>query len=151
MKVVLKRTSRGSLLAESVVAIAVMLPVTILTVLIALEASHAFILSRGMTEGAVIAARALSYEYKTNKSVVTDSDAQQAIFSNIRMANLIHDNSQIQIVNWQLTDEPKTVTVKVTYIPGAGTPPLPPFPTVPCIDLPGSYRICQFVTYRLKE
>ncbi len=151
MKGLTDRRSRGSVLCESVVAIALMVPLTVLTILVALEASRAFVISEGMTQAAVLACRAIAYEYKTNKAIVTDSQSQQSIFSNIRIANTVHSNSQFKITGWNLTQNPKTVTVQATYIPGDGTPPLPAFPSNDVLNLGSTFRISQTVNYRLNE
>jgi hypothetical protein len=151
MKRLKARKNRGSILIESVVAIASIVPLTVLTILVALEASRAFTISGELTQGAVLTCRALSREYRTNREIVTSTVAQQAIFSNVRIANLIHSNSQFEIAGWNLTQAPKTVTVKVTYISGAGTPPLPAFPGTRVLNLGSLFRISQAVTYRLYE
>lgn len=126
------KRSSGNVLIEAVVGIALILPISVLSILVALEASHAFVISRGMTEGAGLAQKALAMEYRTNKNVVTDSNVQQSIYSNIRIRDLIHDNSQFEIDRWNLDTDPKTVSVRISYIPGAGTPPLEPFQEVDC-------------------
>lgn len=151
MKTLTNRSNRGSVLSESVVSVALMVPLTVITILVALEASRAFVISEGMTQAAVLACRAIAYEYKTNKSIVTDPEAQQSIFSNIRIINMVHSNSQFKIAGWNLTQDPKTVTVQTTYIPGEGTPPLPAFPSTGTLNLGSAFRISQTVNYRLSE
>jgi|AGTN01.1.fsa_nt_gi hypothetical protein len=146
-----QRKTRGSVLIESIISIALMVPITVITILVALEGSRAFVISQGMTEAAVLACRALSYEYKTNRTIVTDADAQQAIFTNIRIANMVHSNSQFEIAGWNLTQAPKTVTVKATYLSGYGNPPLPKFPSTGTLNLGGAFKITQAVTYRIQE
>lgn len=145
------RTSRGSVLIESVVAIALMVPLTVMTVLVALEGSRAFVISGGMTEAAASACRALAREYKTNRTIVTDSAAQQAIFSNIRIVNMVHSNSQFEIEEWNLAEVPRTVTVRVKYISGAGTPALSQFPGTGMLNLGSAFQISQTATNRLQE
>ncbi len=138
-------------MVESVVAVSYMVPLTVIITLVALEASHAFFIAGGMTEAAVIAGRALSSEYKVNRAIVNDTAAQQSIFSNIRTTNLVHSNSQFEVIAWNLAQEPKTVTVKMTYISGAGNPPLPPFPSTGTLNLGDAFKISQAITYRLQE
>lgn len=145
------RNNRGSVLIDAVVSIALMVPLTVIAILVALEASRAFVLSGGMTQAGVLACRALSYEYKTNRAIVTDTAAQQVIFTNIRILNMVHSNSQFEILGWNLAQNPKTVTVKVTYIPGAGTPPLSNFPSTGMLNLGSAFQVSQAVTYRLHE
>ena len=120
------------------------------TLLVSLEATHAYVIARGLMEGAMLSSRALASEYRQNPNIVSDTTAQQNIFSNIRLSNLIHDNSQFQIVNWQLDTDPKTVCVRVTYIPGAGDPALPAYPSIDPLGLGGGFRISQTSTYRLR-
>ncbi len=145
------RGKRGSVLIESVMAASVMVPLTVVIILVALEASHAFFIAGGMTQASVLTCRALASAYRTNREIVTDTLAQQQIFSNIRLPNLVHSNSQFEIASWNLAQAPKTVTVRVTYISGVGTPPLPTFPSTGTLNLGSLFRVSQTITYRLHE
>lgn len=151
MKSVRTRIKKGSILCETVALIGLMLPIVLATIFVAIEASRAFTISRGMTEAAVLTCRALARNYKTDSDLVDDISAQQEIFSSIRIANLVHDNSQFEITNWNLSNQPYTVTVKVTYIPGAGEHQLSTFPTNSPLNLPSTFQVAQAVTYRLEE
>lgn len=145
------RRKKGSVLVESVIAISIILPLTVSIILVALEVTHAFFIAGGMTQAAVLACRALASEYRINRAIVTDTAAQQSVFNNVRIPNLVHSNSQFEILGWNLAQDPKTVTVKITYISGAGTPPLAPFPSTGTLNLDSLFRISQAITYRLHE
>ncbi len=151
MKSLKRRKTQGSVLVESVIAISIILPLTVAIILVALEATHAFFIAGGMTQAAVLTCRALASEYRINRAIVTDAAAQQSVFNNVRIPNLVHSNSQFQILGWNLAQDPKTVTVKVTYISGAGTPPLPAFPSTGTLNLDGLFQVSQAITYRLHE
>lgn len=151
MKTRMARRRHGSVLIESVIAISIILPLTVVIILVALEATHAYFIAGGMTQAAVLTCRALASEYRINRLIVSDTAAQQSIFSNIRIANLVHSNTQFQITQWNVAQDPKTVTVKITYISGAGTPPLPSFPSTGTLNLGSAFQISQAITYRLHE
>lgn len=146
-----RRNSRGGILAETVAGMALVLPIMVVVIFVSLEAGYAFVITRSMNEGANLAARSLANEYLSNKNIDTDTTAQQAIFSNIRIPQMIHANSQFEIVAWNTTQVPKTVTVRVSYLSGAGTPALPPFPNPDFLGLGNAFVIKSAATYRLVE
>jgi len=106
-----------------------------------------------MNQGAMIAARSLAEEYLVNNDIANDSAAQDAIFSEIRLKDMISDNSQFTIPNggWQTASDPKTVTVVCTYLPGVGNPANPPFPNPDILGLGGNFKISMSATYRILE
>lgn len=148
-----KLACRGQVgtIAEAVTALALFVPVFVVVVYVTIQATNAYVIAENMTQGAQTAARALSEEYRMHPNIVTDTNAQQAIFYNIRIPKMISSNSQFSIPNngWQTAVEPKTVTVIVTYIPGAGSPPLPPYPNPNLLNMSSAFRIAIPATYKL--
>lgn len=138
-------------IAEAVTALALFVPILVVVIYATIQATNAYVIAENMTQGAQTAARALSEEYMLHPSIVTDSAAQQAVFYNIRIPKMISSNSQFSIPanGWQTAVEPKTVTVIVTYIPGAGSPPLPPYPNPNILNLGSTFRIAIPATFRL--
>ena len=129
------------------------MPIIVLVIFVALEAGYAFVLAKSLSEGAGMASRALAYEYRANPQIATDSTSQQAIFSRIRIENVISGNEQFEIPSggWQVSAEPKTVTVVVKYLPGKGSPALPAFPDPDPLNLGSAFTVAVTSTYRLQE
>lgn len=146
------RNSHG-MLAEAVSALALLLPLIVLIIFVAIQGSNAYVIARHMNQGAQIAARSLAEEYLVNKDIENDTSAQQAIFSEIRLKDMISANSQFSIPanGWQTQNDPKTVTVVCTYIPGVGNPPNPSFPNPDILGLGSNFTISMSATYRLIE
>lgn len=148
-----KSRNASGMLAEAVSSLALLLPLIVVIVFVAIQGSNAYVIARHMNQGAQIAARSLAEEYRTNKDLDTDTNAQNAIFSQIRLKDMIASNTQFTIPSggWQTNTDPKTVTVICTYIPGAGNPALPPFPNPNILGLGASFKISMSATYRLVE
>lgn len=147
------RRQSGMLLAEAVSILALFLPLIIFVLFVTMQASQAYLIARNMNQGALLAARELAEEYRTNSDIVTDTVATQAVFSQVRIEKMISSNEQFKIPSngWQTTSNPKTVTVIVTYIPGVGSPPNPSFPSPDFLGLGSAFRISQPATYRIIE
>lgn len=148
-----KNRNRSGMLAEAVSSLALLLPVMLIIVFVAIQGSNAYVIARHMNQGAMIAARSLAEEYLVNNDIATDTAAQDAIFSEIRLKDMISDNSQFTIPNggWQTASDPKTVTVVCTYLPGVGNPANPPFPNPDILGLGGNFKISMAATYRILE
>lgn len=148
-----RRRNSSGMLAEAVSSLALLLPVMLIIVFVAIQGSNAYVIARHMNQGAMIAARSLAEEYLVNNDIVTDTAAQQAIFSEIRLKDMISSNSQFSIPSggWQTATDPKTVTVVCTYIPGAGSPPNPPFPNPDILGLGANFKVSMEATYRILE
>lgn len=147
------RRSKGAILVEASSAMVVMFPLLVLVIFVTLEASYAYVIGRNMNNAAFLAARALGNRYQQNPNIVTDTAAQQAIFSSIRIPNMVSGNGQFQIppgnAGWNTASSPPTVTVVVTYTPGMGTPALPAFPNPDPLKLGAAFRISSSASYRL--
>lgn len=146
-----RRRNQAGSLVEAICGFALLFPLLVLIVFVTIEASQAYVIGRYMNEGATMAARALAEEYHYNHNLPSDAATQQAIFSNIRIQNMISSNQQFQVSaqDWQTTNDPKYVTVHVTYIPGVGNPPNPPFPNPNILNLGSAFAITVSSTYRL--
>lgn len=124
--------NNGFMLVEASISLALLFALTVLVILVAIEASKAYFIGRNMTEGAEIAARALATAYHNDPSCNVDG-TQNAIFTSIRIPNMINNNAQFTITQWNTTPNPPTnpkiVTVQVDYVAGGGSPPLPQYPS----------------------
>lgn len=152
MKRVVIYRQRGAMLAEAACSFALIFPLLILVIFVTIEASYAYTIGSNMNQAASLAARALAVYYQTNPEVVTNTSQQQAIFSNIRIPNMVSGNNQFSIPSggWNLTSSPPTVTVIVQYLPGQGSPPLAPFPNPDPLNLGSAFVISVPATYRLQ-
>lgn len=147
------RKQSGMLLAEAVSIMALFLPLIVLVVFVSIQASQAYVIARNMNQGALLAARGLAEEYRKDPDIVTNKSKQDAIFYQVRIDEMISSNEQFSIPKdgWQTASNPKTVTVVVTYLPGAGNPPNPAFPNPDILGLGNAFRIAMPATYRLSE
>jgi len=147
------RRQSGMLIAEAVSILAIFLPILMLMLFVTMQASQSYLIARNMNQGALLAARGLAEEYRTNPKIKTETTAQEAIFTQVRIEKMISSNQQFSIPTdgLQTTSEPKTVTVIVTYLPGVGSPPNPSFPNPDFIGLGSAFRISQTATYRIFE
>ncbi|MBS1996795.1 MAG: hypothetical protein JSS86_10810 [Cyanobacteria bacterium SZAS LIN-2] len=147
------RSTRGTTLSEAVMSLATLTPVLLAVTLVVIEASKVYSIEASMKNGANLAAASLANYYHTNPGVVTDPDAQQQVFNNIRISQMIASNSQFSIPagGWNLTANPPRVTVLCTYLPGQGSPALPAFPTIDPLKLGSRFTISESATYALKQ
>lgn len=147
------RDERGGMLAEAAAAVAILFPLLLVVLFVALEASFAFNIGRSMTEGSSLAARTLATRYRTNPEIVTDQSQQQSIFQKIRIPTMISSNRQFTIPanGWKLSGTASTVTVVVTYLPGEGSPALAAFPHFDPLNLTQAFRISSTSTFRLQQ
>lgn len=138
------------MLAETISALSIIAPIMLMMIYAVVEASQAYLIASAMNNGAALAARALADYYQTNPEVVYTNSEQQAIFSNIRINGKIADNSQFTIPagGWNLSSNPPTVTVVCSYLPGKGSPSLPPYPALDPLKL-GSFIVSSSATYSL--
>lgn len=134
-------------------SLATLTPVLLAATLVVIEASKVYSIGTSMMNGANLAAASLANYYHTNPAVVTDTYAQQQVFNNIRISQMIASNRQFSIPpgGWNLTANPPRVTVVCTYLPGQGTPALPAFPTVDPLKLGSKFTISESATYALKQ
>jgi len=153
MKVLVRSRCRGTGLAETAASLALFLPVLITIAFVVIETSYAYTIAENMNVGAALAARGLAQEYQLDPGVTTNTTEQAAVFSGIRITNMINSNSQFSIPSgssgWNTSATPPTVTVKVKYISGGGSPALPTFPNPDPLGLGATFTISSTATYRL--
>lgn len=146
-----RRRENGAVLAETLAVIGVYFPIIVLAIFVVIEATYAYTIARNMNNAAFLAARALAVAYRTNPGIATDEAAQQAIYSTIRIPSMVTGNAQFTTEDgWDLGSTPPAVTVTVQYLPGQGTPALPPFPRPDLLNLGAHLKIAGHCTYRLQ-
>ncbi|MDZ4834601.1 MAG: hypothetical protein SGJ27_12555 [Candidatus Melainabacteria bacterium] len=147
------RRNQSGMLTEAVSSLLMFIPLLVVVILVTIQATQAYLIAKNMSRAAQIAARSLAEEYKSNSKLATDSSAQQEIFDNIRIPQMVSSNQQFAIPKngWQTTVEPKTVTVVVTYISGVGTPVNPPYPNPNILNLSSAFRISADSTFRISK
>lgn len=149
-----KRPVSGGVLIEATVAFFIFFPLILLVLLVSVEASQAYLINQAMTNGAYMAATGLSDYYQIDPDIATNTVLQQAVFSQIRLPNMINSNSQFSIPSgtsgWNTTSNPPTVTVVVTYLSGQGSPPLPSFPNPDPLNLGSIFKISASSTCSLQ-
>lgn len=148
-----RRSPGGMTLSEAACALGLLTPVLLFVSLVVIEASRAYVIGTAMVNGAALAARSMAEYYRTNPEVAVTTSKQQAIFTNIRIPNMISSNSQFSIPagGWNLTATPPRVTVVVTYLPGQGSPALPSFPSIDPLKLGSNFVISESATYALQQ
>jgi hypothetical protein len=131
---------------------ALLFPILLMVIYVALQASYAYVIAQNMNEGAYLAARALAVGYRFNPNLPNDTTSQQTIFSRVRITNFVASNSQFSIPSngWNMST-PATVTVKCRYLSGQGSPALPTFPKPDLLGLGSAFVIESNATYRLQQ
>lgn len=140
------RRKNGAVLAESVLAVSIFVPIMVVLLWAVMEVCYAYVIGIQMTEAARVAARSLADEYLKNRSVISSSSRQNAILANIRIPMMVEDNEQFTIHSWEPKGECRTVTVSCRYIPGVGSNPLPPFPCPDFFGLGGKLEVSSLAT-----
>lgn len=148
-----QRRNQCGMLTEAVSSLMLFIPLLVMLILVTIQATEAYLIAKNMSRAAQIAARSLAETYKSNSQIATDSSAQQAIFDNIRIPQMVSANSQFSIPanGWQTTAQPKTVTVVVTYISGVGSPANPPYPNPNILNMSSLFKISADSTYRIPK
>jgi archaellum component FlaG (FlaF/FlaG flagellin family) len=147
------RRNQSGMLTEAISSLMMFIPLLVVVILVTIQATQAYLIAKNMSRAAQIAARSLAEEYKSNSQIVSDSSAQQAIFNDIRIPQMVSSNQQFYIppTGWQTTVEPKTVTVVVTYISGVGSPANPAYPNPNILNLSSAFRISADSTFRIAQ
>lgn len=140
-----KRNQRGLTFAEVAGALALFLPVVVLSVFVVIEATIAYQISRDLQIAASLAARALAESGGT-----TSSSQQSMILSNITVGNHVVDPSQFYAVQWNKGFTPPCVTVYVQY-KSTGAQQPPPFPRPDPLKLGSQFILKSQATYRLQH
>jgi Flp pilus assembly protein TadG len=133
--------------------LAAFVPILFVIILVIIESSFAYNISRNMNIAAALAARGLAAQYELDSGLPSNTTEQQAVFSGIRITNMVNSNNQFTIPNgsagWNTGATPPTVTVKVKYLSGQGSPALPSFPNPDPLGLGSAFVIQSTATYRL--
>jgi hypothetical protein len=114
-----------------------------------MEASKAYLIKEGLSQGAREAARNLAIAYGQNNSIQNNRSQQDAqIFSNIHINQIINASAQFQDPVWDANGIPPTVTVTVDYTSGQNG--LPVFPAVGPLNLGNNFHLSATSTYRIE-
>jgi Flp pilus assembly protein TadG len=142
------RSRKGALLAEGVAAMAILLPILIVVLFVAIEASHAYLIKSSLSEAAREASRGLAVEYGKNPAIATDRSMQDSrVFDRVRIYNMVADSAQFDNPVFKTTADPPTVEVRVKYT--GGQYGLPPFPNPDPLNMGDSLIIAGHAGYRL--
>jgi len=150
-----RRRARANSLIEVVVCATVFCPILLLIAFVCVETVSAYLIAIDMDSAAHLTARALARAYSLDPSVAKNRSTQQKIFKNIRIPNRVNSNEQIAIVEWDTSPrlrryaKPTFVKVSVTYLPGAGDPPLPQFPILDPLHIASDFLISSSATFKL--
>ncbi|MBK7840930.1 MAG: pilus assembly protein [Candidatus Obscuribacter sp.] len=125
------RRPSGGVLVEAVLSSCFFVPLIVFLIWGVLEVSFAYVIGVNMTEASQLAARALADEFTKNPRVAQSEQLQQQVFERIRIPNMVSCNEQFEIPagGWVTKTLPRSITVNCTYLPGAGNPALPLFPS----------------------
>ena len=143
-----RRRSKGAVLVEAVLAIAIFVPIMVVIVWAVLEVSFAYIIATNMNEASHLAARALADEFLRNPSIVHDNKTQARILSTVRIPGMVATNEQFSFPPgaWVVTSVPRSVSVQCTYLPGVGDPPLALFPNPDILNIRSHLNIQSSAT-----
>lgn len=146
-----KKRRRGAVLAEAVSSLALLFPVIVLSLFVMIESTYAYTIARNMKNAAFLAARQLAKEYKSYNGITSDTAAQDAIYSQIRIPLMVTGNAQFSVPSggWQTGANPPSVTVEVRYLSGQGSPALPQFPHPGILNLGNNYVVAARASYCL--
>lgn len=139
---------KGSAIAELAAAIAIVLPLVVTVIYVAVEAAQAYTISNCLANSAQRAARQLAINYGQD-SVSAMANTSQ-VFNQIQYLNIVNDASQFSIPSggWNTTTNPSTVTVIVTY--HSNQHGCPPFPNPDPLQLGSSFVLSSRATSRLE-
>lgn len=124
-------------------------PLVMLLLFATYEFAYAFLIKSNIDNAAKNAARAMAIQYGQDSSLLTDSAAQQAVYSSIRIPNFVHANQQFSNPVFKPAADPTSVTVSVTYTGGQNG--LPQFPNPDLLKLGANFKIDGTYTYRLES
>jgi hypothetical protein len=145
---VTRNRTRGVSLVEFTAALVLGLPLLITILYATLEASYLFSIRTNTDIAARQAARAMAIEFGKQPNFKTNTAAQQAVYTGIRIPNFVHNNAQFSDPVFSTTS-PATVTVTCSYPPG-GAYGLPPFPNPDVFKLGGTFTINSTATFGLE-
>lgn len=148
-----RKRRTGTTILETALSLALLVPILFTVIFVVLEYSYGYNINRNMNIAAALAARGLAAQYQTDSNLPNNSAEQQAVYSGIRITNMVNSNNQFSVpsgsAGWNTSATPPTVTVKVRYLSGQGTPALPSFPNPDPLGLGSAFVIQSSATYRL--
>ena len=143
------RTARGLAITEFAAVLSILLPLLLLILYVGFQASLAWTIRTNLDIAARKAARNMAVEYGNSAALTTDTTAQQAIYTNVRIPNFVNDNAQFEAPIFNTSVQPGTVTIKVNY-PGDGSHGLPRFPNPDVMHLGSSFTLSSTNTATLE-
>ena len=145
----MKRRERGSSIAETAASLVLLLPLLITIMFVVMEASRAYLIQQGLSQGAREAARNLAIAYGQNNNINNNRPLQDAlVYSNIHINQIINSSSQFTDAQFDPTGIPPYVTVTVNYTSGQNGCPV--FPTLGPLNLGNSFHLSATSTYRIE-
>lgn len=143
------RKSKGAGIAETAAALVLLIPLVFLVLYVVLEASKAYFIKEGLSQGARQAARDLAIAYGHTGSIENSRLTQDnMVLSNIKINGVINDPQQFDDPVFNSSASPPTVTVTVRYT--GGQYGLPTFPHPDPLNLGGNFNLSATSTYRLE-
>lgn len=143
------RTSSGNISEFSAVLV-IVIPLAIVLLFAGYEFAYGYLIKSNLDNAAKNAARAMAIAYGQDNSIASDRSKQQSVYSSIRLPNFVNDNQQFGEPDFKPAgNNPKNVTVTVTYLPGQFN--LPKFPSPDVLNLSPTLRISGTCTYRLED
>src|SRR5438105_11342904 len=111
MDVYLIRKQRGASLVETAASMVILLPLIVMVLFVVLEASQAYLIKEGLSNGARQAARDLSVIYGQDAQIqFSRSQQDNLVFSQVHLNNIINNAAQFDDPTWNTGGIPPTVT-----------------------------------------
>lgn len=143
------RRRKGAVLAESAASISLVLPILIVALFVALEASYAYLIKYNLSEAAREAARDLAICYGMDPTIAASRASQEFnVFDKIRITNMVNDSAQFWDPTFNTATSPQTVSVVVEYT--SGQHGLPRFPNPDPLHIASRMRIVGTSSFRLQ-
>lgn len=143
----LRRNKKGIAIAEASSTFALLLPLTFLAVLAAIECCAAYIIHTNLTQAALQGANDLGVVWaaqnQPGQSLTTAQ--QQAVFNKVEIPHIIpfysgSSNPNFLPAVFDFTGTVPSVTVTAVFIPGAQ-----------CLKFPGAYISSSFLSFSLPQ
>ena len=145
----LTRNQKGASIAETAASLVIFLPILIAVLFVVLEASQAYLIKEGLSQGAREAARNLAVQYGQNSQIQFNRSMQDTmVFDNIQIHDIINSSTQFDDPVWNTNAIPPTVQVTVHYTSGQNG--LPTFPNPDPLNLGNHFALDAVSTYRLE-
>lgn len=138
------RSNRGIAIAEASSCMALLIPLTFLVVLAAVECSAAYIIHMNLTQAAQRAANDLGVVWAAQNQPNQPLTAaqQKAVFDTIVVPRIIPfhtgDNNNFKAAVFNFNDETPSVTVTAVFVPGGDN-----------LKFPGAYLASSFLSFSI--